>query len=149
VLRRWFRDRKLRALAGRRWFQTVTRAGEGDRQFLIVLRESGRPIGLCGLYGIPPDGESAEVGILLGERDAWGQGYGPEALRLLLGFGRAELGLERVSLFVHATNLRAIRAYTKVGFTVERRVSAGRWLLGRGAEVLEMSCPLGAGVGVR
>lgn len=78
------------------------------------------------------------MGIVLGERDAWGHGYGPEALGLLLKYAHEELGLTEVSLCVHAANARAVRAYTKVGFSVERRLVLGRWLLGRGQELLVM-----------
>jgi hypothetical protein len=79
------------------------------------------------------------VGILLGEKDTWGHGYGPEALRLLLDHAYRDLGLTQISLCVHATNARAIRAYEKVGFTVERRLTVGRWLFGRGVEILVMT----------
>lgn len=144
LLRRWFRDRELRGFIGR---QAAYRPGSElasgvpDVRFLILLRDSQRPIGVCGLFGISFPERTAEVGILLGEKDTWGHGYGPEALRVLLDHARDGLGLSRISLCVHAANTRAIRAYEKVGFVVERRLTLGRWLFGRGVEVLLMALP--------
>jgi RimJ/RimL family protein N-acetyltransferase len=59
------------------------------------------------------------VGIGLGERDYWGNGYGTDAMRLMLRFAFDELNLQRVSLGVYAYNPRAIRSYEKAGFRRE------------------------------
>ncbi len=141
LLQRWLGDRELRKCTGRRLsILSGVRAlpSPTDAQFLVLLREGERAIGLCGLFGISDDG-TAEVGIVLGERDTWGRGYGPEALRLLLDHAYGDLALSQVSLCVHAANTRAIRAYEKVGFVTEQRLTVGRWLLGRGVEVLIMT----------
>jgi len=148
LLRRWLADRALRRYAGR--WRPSSRWGGGcdlsrDEAFLIVLRAGERPIGFCGLFGISSDEGTAELGILIGEQDCWGQGYGPEALRLLLFRAYNELGLGQVSLCVHATNERAIRAYAKVGFAIERRLHLGRWLFGRGVEIIVMTSVAPAG----
>lgn len=141
LLRRWFADRDLRrytdrglpSALGMRWANAPH-----DAQFLILRQEDRRPIGVCGLFGISDEG-TAEVGILLGEKETWGQGYGPEALRLLLDYAYRDLGLRQISLCVHTTNARAIRAYEKVGFAAERRLTVGRWLFGRGVEIIVMT----------
>ena len=141
LVRQWLVDRELRKCTGRRLsILAGVRASipPRDAQFLILVRENEHPIGLCGLFGISDDG-TAEVGIVLGERDTWGQGYGPEALRLLLDHAYGDLALSQVSLCAHAANTRAIRAYEKVGFAVEQRLTVGKWLFGRGVEVLIMT----------
>ncbi|MBC7169750.1 GNAT family N-acetyltransferase [Candidatus Bipolaricaulota bacterium] len=141
LLRRWLADRELRKYAG--CWRPSPRSGwrdpRRDETFLILLRGGDRPIGFCGLFGISFDEGTAELGIVLGERDCWGQGYGPEALRLLLDHAYRNRGLRQISLCVHATNSRALRAYEKVGFAVERRLTIGRWLFGRGVEMIVMS----------
>jgi RimJ/RimL family protein N-acetyltransferase len=67
----------------------------------------------------------AEIGIEVRPPQR-GRGYGPEAIRLLLGelFGRH--GLDRVYLRVREWNRPARRAYEKVGFRYLRTV---RWPL--------------------
>jgi RimJ/RimL family protein N-acetyltransferase len=64
------------------------------------------------------------VGIGIGERAYWGNGYGTEAMCLLLRFAFAELNLQRVSLGVYAYNPRALRSYEKAGFRHEGVVRA-------------------------
>lgn len=132
LVARWLSDRELRRYVTRG--RAAPPKASDSEEFLILL--GSQPIGVCGLFGIEEKG--AEVGIVLGEKDAWGHGYGPEALGVLLRYAHEELGLTELSLYVHATNARAVRAYTKVGFSVERRLVLGRWLLGRGQEVLVM-----------
>jgi RimJ/RimL family protein N-acetyltransferase len=51
--------------------------------------------------------------------DTWDQGYGQEALGLLVDFAFRELNLYRIQLTVFAYNARAIRVYEKLGFRRE------------------------------
>ncbi len=132
LLSRWLSDRELRRYVTRG--RAFSPEAPDSEEFLILL--GSHPIGVCGLFAIEAKG--AEVGIVLGEKDAWGHGYGPEALGLLLRYAHEELGLTELSLYVHAANARAVRAYEKVGFSVERRLVLGRWLLGRGQALLVM-----------
>lgn len=61
------------------------------------------------------------LGIGIGDREYWGNGFGTDALHVMLQYGFAELNLHRVSLGVFSYNARAIRAYEKAGFRVEGR----------------------------
>lgn len=62
---------------------------------------------------------SLAVGIL--DPIALGQGFGTEAISLLLDHAFEVLGLHRLSVRVLAYNHRAIRAYQKCGFKIEGR----------------------------
>jgi RimJ/RimL family protein N-acetyltransferase len=86
-----------------------------DRLAFIVLDEKGEYLGTVELYDILP-GEQATLGILIGRKDRWGQGYGTEAVRALLAYAFGPLGLKRVRLRTFAHNLRARRAFLKAGF---------------------------------
>lgn len=61
----------------------------------------------------------AWVSIGIGEDTQRGQGYGYEAMSLLLQFAFDELNLHRVQLTVFDYNEHAIRLYEKLGFTRE------------------------------
>jgi RimJ/RimL family protein N-acetyltransferase len=61
----------------------------------------------------------AWIGIGLGDRTTWSQGYGREAMRLLLRFAFMELNLFRVTLSVFSYNPRAIHVYEQLGFVHE------------------------------
>jgi len=86
-----------------------------DRLAFIVSDEKGEYLGTVELYDILP-GEQATLGILIGRKDRWGQGYGTEAVRAALAYAFGPLGLKRVRLRTFAHNLRARRAFLKAGF---------------------------------
>lgn len=87
--------------------------------------EGGLLIGRLGCFAIDPRRRQGELGIVLGDRDYWGRGYGPDALRTFLRYLFQEAGLRRLYLYTGVENLRAQRAFAKVGFRslgVVRRV---------------------------
>lgn len=90
-----------------------------DYFFHLRILEDDQLIGFTGLSGIQWQHGSAWAEIGIGERKAWGKGYGTDAMRVLLRYGFTELNLHRVSLGVFAYNPRAIRSYEKVGFHLE------------------------------
>lgn len=87
--------------------------------FIIESRETGQPVGTCGLYLITPICRRAQLNILLGEPSVWDKGFGSEATRLLLEYGFSKLNLNSIQLGVNCENERAIRAYEKCGFVHE------------------------------
>jgi diamine N-acetyltransferase len=118
------------------------RASQNHREigFTIYQRASMRPIGNTGLHDINHRHRTAEFGILIGEKECWGQGYGTEATRLTLDYGFTALDLHSICLRVYSFNERGIRAYTRAGFRV-----IGRWrqairLAGRAHDVVLMDC---------
>lgn len=97
-----------------------------------VLSHEDRLIGHCALFDFHQKNHNAQLGILIGESDAQGKGYGTEAVMLLLDYGFNVMNLHQVYLAVVSHNTRAIRCYEKCGFvkTGVRRKSqhfAGEW----------------------
>src|SRR6478735_220127 len=97
---RWFSDPSVTEflpLAGERILprenilEFLSQACREDDLNLSVGIEliSGRLIGCGGLRNILP-AESAEISVVIGERDLWGLGYGGEAMRMLLDEGFKE-----------------------------------------------------------
>ena len=85
------------------------------------------------------DNGSVLFHITIGERDAWGRGYGGEATSLMVDHALGSLGLHRVALSVFAFNERAIRAYERVGFVHEGRAREAIWRDGRWWDEIHMS----------
>jgi RimJ/RimL family protein N-acetyltransferase len=106
--------------------------------FTIRVREDDRLIGFVGLFGLDWNQGNAWVGIGLGEREYWGNGYGTEAMRLALGYAFTELNLRRVTLGVFEYNPRARRSYEKAGFKVEGRLRGALNREGRRWDIFEM-----------
>src|SRR4029079_14069038 len=89
------------------------------RGVVFVIEYEGRPVGQVNYRDLQPKGQSAEVGIGIGEPALWGKGLGREALGLLVKHLVDDLGVHRVSLSVLAYNDRAIASYKAAGFEVE------------------------------
>ncbi len=102
----------------RSWFDKIT-GDESKRIFGIRLKENDQLVGSCQLHSIHPVYKSAELQIRLGDLKLTSKGLGSEAIALLLKFGFYDLNLNKVYLYVFATNKRAIKAYEKTGFKHE------------------------------
>jgi len=123
-----------------KWFEgMVERQGRSDYHFVICLLDDDRPIGTAGLHGLDLENGHAEFGISIGEKHAWNQGYGTDALNAICDFGFGSLRLERIDLHVYEDNARAIRSYEKAGFRHEGRLRHARFAEGRHSDVLLMS----------
>jgi RimJ/RimL family protein N-acetyltransferase len=84
--------------------------------FSIVDIEKEELIGRCMLFDIDWVNRKAMLGIVIGEKAYWGNGYGQEAVSLLLEYAFCLLNLNSVMLGVIEFNQRAVRCYQKVGF---------------------------------
>jgi RimJ/RimL family protein N-acetyltransferase len=133
-----YQDGPMRPDEVRRFFEARV-AGPGSLALAIHLRGSDRLIGTCAFSQLDGDNGSALFHITIGEPDCWGKGYGSEATALMLEHAFGTLGLHRVGLAVFAFNERAIRAYTKLGFTVEGRAREAIWRSGRFSDEIQMS----------
>ena len=116
----------------RAWISRALVSPEQQRVFVIEDEES-RPIGTCGLRAIDPTAGTATLGIMIGEKKAWGRGYGTAAVKALLRHAFEGLGLAVVRLSCHVDNTRALRCYEKSGFAPIEHTS-DRLVFGR-AEV--------------
>jgi diamine N-acetyltransferase len=99
--------------------------------FTIYERSSGRAIGNCGLHEVDLANRRTVVGIMIGEPDARGRGYGTEAMRLLVDYAFTALGLHSVMLMVFEYDIAGRRCYEKVGFREIGRRRESRWYNGR------------------
>lgn len=100
------------------YYQRVA-VSQTEMVLAIILLENDRHIGNIGLHNIHPVFHSAEIGILIGEKDVWGQGYATESISLLAAHAFNRLNLNRLSAGAVAKNQGSIRAFEKVGFVSE------------------------------
>ena len=103
------------------WYARVSKA-ENQSLFTVYEKSELRPIGTTGLGEINHTHRTAEFGIMIGDKESWGKGYGTEVTRLILEYGFICLGLHNIHLWANAANERGIRAYQRAGFRM-----AGRW----------------------
>lgn len=86
--------------------------------FGIVFDREDKLIGYGGLFDIDLVHGTATVGIAIGESEYMNKGYGTEALGLMLHYAFNTLNLHNVHLAYDASNIRAEKAYLKLGFKV-------------------------------
>lgn len=127
-LRTWINDPRVWSTLGhhlpvnepreREW---IDRYGKDDKHvvFGITVRDGGRLIGTCGLHGMGAVARSATYGLMIGDVEMHGQGFGTEATRLAVKYGFEELNLHRIQLDVFSHNPAARRVYEKAGFVLE------------------------------
>jgi RimJ/RimL family protein N-acetyltransferase len=111
------------------WYEDAS-TGDGII-FTIYELASGRPIGNCDIQNLSLRHRRAEVGIVIGEPDARGRGYGTEAMRLLADYAFNVLNLHSLMLWTYEYNIAGQRCYAKVGFQEVGRRRASRWFDGR------------------
>lgn len=88
--------------------------------YLVVLKETGESIGMCGL--IRRDGlEDVDIGYALLPR-FWSQGYAVEAARAMKAYARDVMGLKRIVAITDSANEGSIRVLEKVGLQFEKMV---------------------------
>jgi RimJ/RimL family protein N-acetyltransferase len=125
---KWMNDKEILGLTGEvkpwskrdleRFYDRVR--NERDRAwFSIVLKEGDRVIGETGLLRAFWPWKQTDLTIEINERDVWNQGYGTEAINLLLSWTFNTLGFHRVSIGVVGFNERALHFYEKNGFRKE------------------------------
>ena len=132
AFQRWYADREIAELLrhdlepltptqSRGYFETfILPSSARGTCFAIHERKSKRLVGTTALTDriSGRNGVSALFRIVIGEKDVWGRGYGTEATRLVAEEAFDSMGLSEIRLEVFNHNLRAIAAYSRVGFEV-------------------------------
>ena len=87
-----------------------------NRNFNIIDLKSNKLVGTIGLNHFNWIERSAVLGIFIGEKDYRDNGYGTEAIKLLLEYGFKYLNLHSIRLDLLSVNERAHKCYLKCGF---------------------------------
>ena len=94
-------------------------------QRLAIDTLDGRHIGNCMCYDINLRRGEAELGIMIGDREYWGRGYGTDSVETLLSHIFDAIPLNRVYLHTLEWNMRARRCFAKSGFRDVKNVRRG------------------------
>jgi RimJ/RimL family protein N-acetyltransferase len=117
-------DREVRTLEdARRYIQhgpMVSYSQHGFGLWLVELRDSGAPIGICGL--LKRDYlQDVDVGFAL--REAYrGKGYAFEAAEAAMRYGREDLGISRIVAITSPDNHSSAKVLHKLGLEFERTI---------------------------
>jgi RimJ/RimL family protein N-acetyltransferase len=116
-------DRGVRSLAdAKRYIEmgpVSSYARNGFGLYLVQLKESGEPIGMCGLIKRPAL-EDVDIGYAFLPR-FWSKGYAVETALEVKQQAR-QLGLKRLVAIINPDNESSIRVAEKMGMKFERMV---------------------------
>lgn len=125
---RWYQDPDIAELlrhdlrpltpaqAGGYFDSIVLPASSSGTAWAIYDRVSGNLLGTTAVTQIDRDKGFCLFRIVIGEKLAWGHGFGSDATRLVVEEVFETLGLNTIKLEVFEHNPRARRAYERVGF---------------------------------
>jgi len=105
---------------------------------LVIETKEGIYIGQIGLHKIDWRNRNAELGIVIGNKEYWGKGYGTDAIEILLNHTFNQMNLFKVYLRVFEYNKRGIRCYEKCGFKEEGRLRKNHFYNGEYYDVILM-----------
>jgi RimJ/RimL family protein N-acetyltransferase len=138
---RWMNDREVRQFLletrypvsraeEEKWME-ANQGSSFQNVRLAIETKDGQHIGNIDLGPASPEHRRASLGVMIGEKECWGRGYGTDAIRTLLRFAFLEMNLNRVWLTVDENNARALACYRKCGFREEGRLRQDRFKHGR------------------
>jgi ribosomal-protein-alanine N-acetyltransferase len=137
---RWFNDPEITRYMFQ--FMPMTRMSEeawfdglADRKDDVVWAvhdEHGRHIAATGIHVRDWRNRRAITGIVIGEKSAWGRGYGSEIMCTRTHWAFEELGMHRLESECFAGNIGsatclARAGYRKIGVARKSRWRAGKW----------------------
>ena len=117
-------DRKVRTLAGTKVFITkgpiASYTNNGFGLLLVVLKETGESIGICGL--IKREGlDDVDIGYAYLPK-FWSKGYAVESALAVKQFARDVIRLKRIVAIADPENLGSIRVLEKISMKFEKMV---------------------------
>lgn len=130
TINRWRNDKELISGLGapfryinsdvdEKWFQSYMASRDKTVRCAILKDDSDSILGLISLTSIDYMNQSAELHIMIGEKENRGKGIGTFAVREMLYHAFFNLNLQRVELSVLEDNEPAQRLYEKAGFVCE------------------------------
>lgn len=129
-LNRWRNDKELIDSLGNNfrfisknvdqaWYKDYLQHRNKNVRLAIIHAQDNRHIGNINLSDIDPINASAELSIMIGEKQYRSKGIGTEATFMMINHGFKNLNLHRIYLTVLQHNEPATRLYKKIGFTID------------------------------
>ena len=92
---------------------------DSDVVLAIADAKTHRHIGSVGLHRINWIHRSAVLGIVIGEKESWGKGFGKQAWRLITQYGIETLNMNKITATTLAGNDRSLACALASGYEIE------------------------------
>ncbi|HVJ48590.1 GNAT family protein [Desulfitobacterium sp.] len=137
----WYNDQEVNLWSSGAWpLNTLLSKNEIEGRFFdpdsderryAILNLQQELIGTIGFREVNIPAQSATLFIVIGDKKHWGQGFGTDALETFLLYIFSQWNFHRLSLDTWDGNLRAIKAYEKLGFKLEGKLREARFVQGQ------------------
>jgi [ribosomal protein S5]-alanine N-acetyltransferase len=109
---------------------------ENEPFFAMCLKKSSRHIGNIKLGPINWYHRSADISLLIGEKDCWRKGYASEAIDLITKFAFLSLGLNKLKAGSYVENIGSIKAFERVGYQREGLLKGAVFSKGKETDIV-------------
>lgn len=125
----WLNDPAVVRFSNQRFYQHTAESsaryladfGKTPNRFLSIARlADGHAIGTLTVYWSPQHG-TADMGILIGEKSAWGHGFGLDAWLAAMSWLEAQPSLRKITCGTAEPNIGMRRVAEKAGMHLEAR----------------------------
>lgn len=121
------------------WIKSRKVGADFTYDFAIEDLETGKYIGGCSINECDVKNRNCTIGIMIGDKEYWGRGYGSDALKVLIKFIFEEVNMNKIKLGVFSFNSRAIACYKKVGFKEEGILKNELYRSGKYYDIIQMA----------
>ncbi len=140
----WLNDAEVVRFSNQRWLRHTLDSSlrywagfeGGDNLYLSVRRlDNDQALGTLTAYRNRHHG-TADLGILMGERSAWGQGLGQEAFSVLADWLAQQPGMRKLTCGTLAINHAMLKVAARAGFHREAVRVAQEWVEGQATDLI-------------
>ncbi len=103
-----------------KWYERIL--AEESRKTFIIETKDDVVIGLTAILNIDWKNRKAELSMLIGNKEYWGQGYGRESVRTMLNHIFNNMGLNKVYGRIIDYNQAALKMDLKAGYSQEGNI---------------------------
>lgn len=94
----------------------------------VFLKRDRQHIGNIKIGPVVKEHSRADIGLMIGDRSVWGQGYASEAIGAVTAHALDAMGLHRVTAGCYSDNVGSYKAFMKNGYLEDGRLKAYFWL---------------------
>ena len=119
------------------WFETAKNCD--SRQDLTIETDSARPIGMISLVNIDLKQKTAEIVLVIGDKEYWGKGVMLEAESLLIQWAFDTMGIKKIWAQTISENIASLITMKKLGFEIDNTVKQEKMLQGQQKEIVHLN----------
>lgn len=118
------------------WFEIASK--DPTRRDFVIETHDSESIGLIGLVGIDDSNATAEIYIVIGQKDYWGKGVMAEAESILIQWAFDELSLQKIWALARPENVASIITMKKLGFQIEGTLRKEKIIAGKRIDIIRV-----------